>query len=195
MSIGILAFGSIIEAPGAELAAVATRQIEVETPVAVEFARSSRTRDGAPTLVPVSDGGASIPALVLVLDDSVTVDDARAMLYRRETGRRTIPSDVAEARWIAELADFAGTSTCLYTALAPNIEPRTAERLADLAVRSAAALAGVQHRDGISYLLQQKRRKVMTPLLAPYEDAVLARTGAGDLTDAWERVRSAAAKR
>ena len=51
MSIGILAFGSIIEAPGAELAAVATRQIEVETPVAVEFARLRRLswrRRGSP---------------------------------------------------------------------------------------------------------------------------------------------------
>lgn len=59
MSIGILAFGSIINEPGEELAAAVTRRIEVETPVAVEFARSSRTRDGAPTLVPVNRGAAA----------------------------------------------------------------------------------------------------------------------------------------
>jgi hypothetical protein len=56
--------------------------------VQVEFARSSRTRDGAPTLVPVSEGGAHVCASVLVLDDADTVGDARDILYRRETGRR-----------------------------------------------------------------------------------------------------------
>jgi hypothetical protein len=192
MSIGILAFGSIVESPGAELAAATIRRTEVETPVAIEFARSSRTRDGAPTLVPVSEGGARILATVLILDDSVTADDARTMLYRRETGRPADISSVSRAYWIAELADFAGTSTCLYAAFAPNIEPLTAEVLADLAIRSAAASAGAQHRDGISYLLQQKRREVMTPLLTPYEEAVLAHVGAKDLPAAWERVRSEA---
>ena len=99
------------------MAAAVTRRIEVETPFAVEFARSSRTRDGAPTLVPVSEGGAHVPAVLLVLDDSVTVADARAMLYRRETGRLNDTSAGSRAAWIAELAGFAGTSTCLYTAL------------------------------------------------------------------------------
>ena len=192
MGLAILAFGSIAEEPGAELAAAVTRRIEVETPFAVEFARSSRTRDGAPTLVPVSEGGAHVPASLLVLDDSVTAADARAMLYRRETGRLNDTSAGFRAAWIAELAGFAGTSTCLYTALPANIQPLTAERLAELALRSAAAPAGAERRDGISYLLQQKSRGLSTPLLPAYEEAVLARTGAPDLDGAWERARSGA---
>ena len=60
MGVGILAFGSIAGDPGAELAAAVTRRIEVKTPFAVEFARSSRSRDGAPTLVPVGEGGAHV---------------------------------------------------------------------------------------------------------------------------------------
>ena len=160
MSAGILAFGSIAEEPGTELAAAVTRRIEVETPFAVEFARSSRTRDGAPTLVPVREGGAHVPASVLVLDDSVTMADAREMLYRRETGRlhHISTGGGSQAAWIAELAGFAGTSACLYTAFRPNIQPLTAEKLAELAVCSAVAPAGAGRRDGISYLQQQKRR-------------------------------------
>ncbi len=52
---------------------------------------------------------------------------------------------------------------------------------------SAAAPAGAQRRDGISYLLQQKRRGLVTPLLPPREEAVLWRTGARDLASAWEQ--------
>jgi len=192
MSVGILAFGSIAEEPGTELAAAVIRRIEVETPFAVEFARSSRTRDSAPTLVPVSEGGARIPASVLVLDDSVTVADARAMLYRRETGRLNDKSAGSRAAWIAELAGFAGLNTCIYTAFKANIRPLTAEKLAELAVCSAARAAGVARRDGISYLQQQKRRGLMTPLMPAYMEAVLARTGARDLDGAWERARSGA---
>ena len=193
MSVGILAFGSITEEPGAELAAVVIQRIEVKTPFAVEFARSSRTRDGAPTLVPVSDGGAHVPASVLLLGDSVAVADARAMLYRRETGRLKDMSADSRAVWIAELEGLAGSGTCLYTALPANIRPLTAEKLAELALCSAAAAAGTERCDGISYLQQQKRRGIVTPLMPAYEEAVLARTGARDLDGAWERARSGAA--
>lgn len=189
MTVGILAFGSIAEEPGTELAAAAARRIEVQTPFAVEFARSSRTRDGAPTLVPVSEGGAHVSATVLILDDSVTQADARAILYRRET-RRPHKDAGSRVGWIAQLTDFGGTSTCLYTALPVNIHPLTAGKLAELALRSAAAPVGVERRDGISYLQQQKRRGLMTPLMPAYERAVLTITGAGDLADAWERARS-----
>jgi hypothetical protein len=91
------------------------------------------------------------------------------------------------------LAGCAGINVCLYTALPANIRPLTAYKLAELAVQSAAALAGAARRDGISYLQQQKRHGVVTPLMAPYEKAVLARTGAGDLDGAWERARTGAA--
>ena len=192
MGVGILAFGSIAEEPGAELAAAVTWRVEVETPFAVEFARSSRTRDGAPTLVPVSEGGTRVPASVLVLADSATAADARAMLYRRETGRLHDKSAGSGAAWIAELAGFAGLSTCLYAAFEANIRPLTAEKLAELAVCSAAAAAGATRRDGISYLEQQKRRGLVTPLTSPYEEAVLARTAARDLDGAWELARSGA---
>jgi len=194
MGTGILAFGSIVDEPGAELADVVTGRVNVRTPFRVEFARSSRSRDGAPTLVPVDEGGARIAACVLVLAGSVSVAEARAMLYRRETGRLPGTRDAATVGWIAELAGFAGIGVCLYTALKPNISPPlTAAKLADLAVRSAVRTSGAQRRDGISYLEQQKRRGVQTPLMPSYEEAVMARTGAGNLEDAWARARSGGA--
>ena len=194
MGVGILAFGSIAEEPGTELDAAVIRRVKVRTPFAVEFARSSRTRDGAPTLVPVGEGGAHVPAVVLVLGGSVTVADAREMLYRREAGRLNNKTAGSRATWITELPGFEGTSTCLYTALPANIRPLTAEKLAELAVCSAAAPAGAERRDGISYLQQQKGRGLTTPLTPAYEKAVLARTGARDLEDAWARARSGGAR-
>ena len=195
MTVGILAFGSIVDDPGPELLAALVRRVDVETPFAVEFARSSRTRDGAPTLVPVAKAGSPVRAVVLVVDESIGEVEARGMLYRREAGRRgdKPARGDATARWIATLHGFAGLDACLYTALPANIEPLTVDRLAELALHSAAARAGAQRRDGISYLDQQKRHGVRTPLMPGYEAAVLARTGARNLREAWSRVRAPAA--
>jgi hypothetical protein len=192
--VGILAFGSMVEHPGAELEAATVHRIEVVTPFSVEFARSSRTRDGAPTLVPVSEGGAHIPGSVLILDSSVAVADARAMLYRRETGRLADIKVGSRLGWIAQLPDYENLNICLYAALEANIPPPlTAEKLAELALRSALGPSGTKRRDGISYLEQQKRRGIETPLMRPYEEAVLVRLEAASLDEAWERVRSGSA--
>jgi cation transport regulator ChaC len=190
MAVGILAYGSLVDEPGAHLDAVTVRRISLKTPFSAEFARSSRTRNGAPTLVPVREGGALIPAWLLVLDQSVTLPDAHALLYRREThySEASVP---AEVDWIEGLPHFCGTSVCLYTALEANISPPlTGEKLAEFAVASAASPSGADRRDGISYLAQQKRRGVRTPLMASYEQVVLARTGARDLDEAWRRACS-----
>lgn len=82
--IGILAYGSLIDDPGGEIEPYIIKRIEIETPFPVEFARSSRTRDGAPTLVPVSQGGSTVHAVILVLDREVSESQARDVLWRRE---------------------------------------------------------------------------------------------------------------
>jgi hypothetical protein len=195
VTVGILAFGSLIEDPGPELAPHIMRRVEgVETPFAVEFARSSRTRDGAPTLVPVASGGAPIGATVLFLDDGVDERTGRDLLYRRETWRIGDPAAEPDppVAWIHALRAFAGLEVCLYTALEPNIEPLTAARLAELALQSARQPAGELKRDGTSYLAEQKRRGIETPLMHDYEAEVLARTASSDLAEAWRRARTAA---
>jgi hypothetical protein len=193
MSVGILAFGSLVENPGSELAPnIVRRIVGAETPFAVEFARSSRTRDGAPTLVPVSVGGAPLSATVLVLDDGIDEHAAAGLLYRRETWQIGAASRAldAGADWIRALPGFAGLEVCLYTALEANIQPLTASRLAELALQSASATAGEARRDGISYLAEQKSRGIETPLMPAYEAEVLARTTSDDLADAWRRARA-----
>lgn len=193
MAIGILAFGSLLDEPGAEMEACIVRRVkDVETPFAVEFARSSRTRDGGPTLVPVTAGGAAVGASVLVLEDTIDAETARDLLYRRETWRigEAISYRAAQADWIRAICPFAGLTACLYTALEPNIHPLTVAQLADLALRSASGAAGADKRDGISYLVEQKRRGVVTPLMPGYEAEVLARTGRRNLADARVHARA-----
>ncbi len=195
MTVGILAFGSILAHPGPELGVAQFDRIDgIETPFRVEFARSSQTRDGGPTLVPVNDGGARIPAVVVVLDASVDEEHARDMLYRRESGKvgANVTYSQSKQAWIGELRDFAGVDVCLYTALAPNIQPLTEAHLAELAIKSACAAAGTKRRDGISYLNEAKRRGTNTPLMPAYEEEILARTDARDLNEAWEKARSRA---
>jgi len=85
-NIGILAYGSIINNPGEEIeSSIVNRIINVMTPFKIEFARSSSTRKGAPTLIPVETGGKENIAQILVLDRNISEQEAVDMLWRRET--------------------------------------------------------------------------------------------------------------
>jgi hypothetical protein len=114
-TVGILAFGSLITDPGSEVVAVRGDSINVDTPFNVEFGRSSKTRDGAPTLVPVEKGGAKVKAVVFVLAPSVSEREAADMLWRRETrkvgsGRRYDPPAHPRANsvLVKKLTGFSG---------------------------------------------------------------------------------------
>ena len=86
--IAILAYGSLIDEPGEELEnCIVNRLGPILTPFKVEYARSSRTRGGAPTLVPVDGGGFQVSAVVFVLSDAMSEKEAKDMLWRRETRR------------------------------------------------------------------------------------------------------------
>lgn len=197
--LGLLAYGSLIDDPGAEIAAstVEILRLGVTTPFPVEFARSSRTRAGAPTLVPVATGGALIPARVLVLRRGTSEPEARDMLWRRETGRKgqapVLLSDPGRNDVIIDrLVDFHGIPLVLHTKIAPNISPLTPRRLAELAVRSARCGAVERRaRDGISYLIAALRNGARTRLSGAYEREVLRLTGASQLAEALGKVRRA----
>src|SRR5262249_46146732 len=142
--VGILAYGSLMDDPREEIRAVTvdiTR--DVFTPFAVEFARSSRSRAGAPTLVPVTSGGAKIRGLIY----QVGVDERSAsdVLYRRETNQvgsgRTYREPAPHKRDAVRIKrhpNFAGYDIVLSTSLQANIQALTAEHLADLAIDSVA---------------------------------------------------------
>ncbi len=192
MTIGILAYGSLIPNPGAEIGPVTVRRIGgVETPFRVEFSRSSRVRDGAPTLVPVNRGGATVTGVVLVLHDSVTETAAQDMLYRRErnrvgSGDRYADVDPAnpDSAFLGRLDDFAGLDVVFHAALRANIEEPTPELLARLAIASATAPSGPVERDGIRYLMDAKQSGILTPLMPEYEREILRQTGGRDLEEA-----------
>jgi cation transport regulator ChaC len=188
--VGILAYGSLIQEPGEELERVTVHRIpDVQTPFAVEFARSSRSRDGGPTLIPVNDGGAGVAGVVLVLDDAVGKEAAESMLWRRETNRvgayETPPEITQNTVVVEQLRQFAGIDLVLYTRIGANIEDRRPERLAELAVRSARGSSGAKRRDGISYLIRAKAAGITTPLLPAYEGAILSLCGVTSLEEAW----------
>ncbi len=189
MAIGILAFGSLRVDAGTELEPLIVARLPWSTPFGVEFARRSRTRGDAPTLVPFADAD-SVMAEVLVLRDDVDDDNARERLWRREvhrvgSGQRRPESSLVVFR---EFVDVPGCSLVLATdfddARLTNLDSET---LAAFAIASvAAAPAG---RDGITYLRDALGCGVVTRRTFAYCDAILARTGTTTLDDALAVVR------
>jgi hypothetical protein len=183
--VGILAFGSLIRNPGDEIAAVevkSERKSAIRTPFRVEFARMSRTRGGAPTLVP-HEHGARVLAHIIVLE--TTVQDAKDRLWRRETGRigqggHYVPKAKPNATTlIIDEYSLEGLSTVLATRFLANLAPLTAKHLAECAIASVAkAPLGM---DGISYLIDTIRDGISTPLSPCYASEILRLTGAASL--------------
>ena len=195
--VGILAYGSLISRPGKLGTVTACCVPNVETPFKVEFARSSEGRGGAPTLVPVEEGGSSVTGVILVMQEGVTLEEAKNLLYRREIGDED--SDKAYQHrdhpgskdvQILKLHDFHWVKTVLYTKIAATIPlaDRTAYHLACLAIKSVRKTGPC--RDGITYLKEAIDKGVETPLTRPYEQAVLSKTGSTSLEDAYKKVQS-----
>jgi hypothetical protein len=196
--IGILAFGSLIRKPGDEIEAVevkSERKSGVLTPFKVEFARASRKRGSAPTLVP-HENGAKVLAQIIVVE--TTVQDAKDRLWRRELNKvgqgghykhydkpgidtlviTPVPACVTEELPTVIAATFQAT-----------IEPLTATHLAELAIASVAK--SEPGRDGITYLLNAKGDGIVTPLSPSYEAEILRLTGAPTLEAARDQVTPA----
>jgi|SRR2546422_6199688 len=198
MGIGILAYGSLIEMPGKELGPLVQQPPTgpVKTPFRVEFARKSvSTRGGAPTLTPVETGGAFVNGVIWVLDDMLSIEDAKDKLWRRETGNecndKHYDPDNPGSVIIKSLNEFGGLETVLYAYTKPNIDELTPENLAYLAIESARGDAGAKQppKDGISYLISIKEHGIVTPLMPAYEAAILNRTKASSLPEAFVKVR------
>jgi hypothetical protein len=190
-TIGILAYGSLIGDPGAEIEPHIARRISCRTPFKVEFARTSKTRKGGPTLVPYKDGS-EVLAQILVVD--LSLKEATDRLYRRETRKADpnvfyVPAKTVTLNTVVveSLQSVEGVETVLYTKIGPNIEGPTATKLAELAVISARALR--DGKDGISYLINAKRYGIQTPLSPSYETEILRLTGADDLEAALASTR------
>ena len=196
-NVGILAYGSLINEPGEEIhTAIAYCINNVETPFKVEFLRSSRCRDGAPTLVPAEENsnfGDYVKAKIFVLKEDISEKKASDILYRREIHKvgsnkeyrhplKPGPNSV----FICKYEYSQNLKVVLYTKIKGNIDNPTPKTLARLAIKSACSKASKPRRDGISYLIDAKRNGIKTPLMPEYEKEVLRQTNSKNLQEAWE---------
>ncbi len=192
-SIGILAYGSLIDHPGAEIeAALVGRKPNIRTPFGVEFARSSTQRGGAPTLVPHAQGAPVVGQILLV---DVSEQEAGDRLWRRETNRVLQGGNYTHhanpgpnTLVIDRYENFEGVGVVIAARFAATIAPLTAARLAELAIASARLER--TGRDGISYLIDAQRNGLTTPLSAAYEQEILRRVQARDLRDALRKIQA-----
>jgi hypothetical protein len=190
-NIGILAFGSLIADPGKELLPKITMRIKTLTPFGVEYGRLSQTRGGAPTLVP-HQLGAPVEGEILVLDDTVSVDEARNMLWRRErriegSGKPYVVEPGANEVLIRDWTDSPCVEHVLYTDFNSEVKIANpqAEDLARRAIQSVAAAK--EGMDGITYLKNNLASGIKTKLSADYEAEILKQTKTSSLVAALEK--------
>lgn len=188
--IGILAYGSLIDDPGSEIKPYITKKISCTTPFKVEFARTSSSRGGAPTLIPCEDGS-EVPAFILVLNNDLDLQTAKSFLWRRERhvfdGKPYIEvtSPTNKKVVIKCIHDFEGIDTVIYTSIGKNIDGEvTADKLCKLAINSILSEAGEEKKDGLRYLQGIKKNLITTPLSNDYEQLVLKSTQTKSLEEA-----------
>lgn len=179
--LGILAFGSLIRDPGSLAPHIVDTRV-VTTPFAVEFARSSRSRGGAPTLVPVDGQGSPVQARVFVLGPGITPAQAQTLLWQREIHQNdpsatyTRPQNPGPNSVLVDaLAPFDGLACVFYTRLHASLANATPDELARRALASVRAERSAP--DGISYLIDAIGDGIVTPKSAAYRERVLALSG------------------
>jgi hypothetical protein len=199
--IGILAFGSLIDNPGEEIKNIEIKRIDCKTPFKVEFSRISRSRSNAPTLIPIDDDIAKskrVKAKLIIVDPDIILDDAKSILWRRETHNTSDKSKIyrepknptSKNVLIGELDNFCKTEKVIYTKFLIQSEYKylTPDQLADFAIKSILDEAGWKEKDGIRYLLSAKRSGIVTELSEEYEEKILEKTESETLEEAIEKL-------
>lgn len=176
--LAILGYGSVIWDPGLEIEDATAERRVIESPFSTEFARLSRNRGNAPTLVPVSIRGPSTRAMLFLIKDTLSRNDVESILYRREIGcigsgkRYVRPAVLRPNGVLVESVDVCEV-TAIYTDF-PDEGKRidlTAKELAEFA--KASVNGADKGCDGITYLLNAKAVGVRTRLMTAYESAIL----------------------
>lgn len=188
--IGILAYGSLITDSGKEIAPLIIDKIDCKTPFKVEFARTSKSRDGAPTLIPYKTGN-EVKAVILVLENSTNLTYAKSILWRRERHQFDdkdyieITNPTINQVEVKCINEFENVETVIYTSIGKNIEGElTAEKLSELAIKSILGKAGEEKKDGIRYLNDSKNNSIITNLSKIYEQSILNITETETLEEA-----------
>lgn len=188
--IGILAYGSLIDNPGKEIKPIIIDRINCKTPFKVEFARTSNSRSGAPTLIPYETGN-EVKAVILVLENSTDLAHAKSILWRRERHNFDdkkyveVITPTNNQVVVKYIRDFENVETVIYTSIGKNIDGKiTAEKLSQLAIESILSKAGENKKDGIRYLYESKNNSIVTKLSQEYEQAILDKTETKTLEEA-----------
>lgn len=191
--LGILAFGSLIRDPGALAPYIVATRI-VTTPFPVEFARSSRSRGGAPTLVPVDGRGSRVQARVFELRPGISRAQAQTLLWQREIHQHDRSATYARPQHpgvnsvvVDALEPFDGLACALYTRIQANLATATPDELARRALASVRAMRTAG--DAISYLIEAIADGIVTPKSDAYRACVLTLSGQTSLEAAREWAR------
>lgn len=174
--IAILAYGSLLNDPGPQLAPLIVGREPCETPFPVEYGRASRRWNDGPVLVPHPDGAAVAGALLL-LSPGLPLGVAVDLLAERE--------GLLSARGVVEVP-MGGGRMVLAASLPRNL-PRPDMRPRALARRAAASVPRGE-RNGVAYLRRALGNGIRTPRTDAYAEEVLALAGAASLEDAERRL-------
>lgn len=180
-NLAIYGYGSLLVDAGPDLQPLIVERVPHPSPRPVEYARLSRSRGNAPA-VAFADVGGIVTGQILVLDlpdTPETRDKVSHSLWLRE-GR---PPKAAIRTMSA-----GGFDTVFYVDLEPTIPNPTPKLLADFAIASVAKCveAGTPQFNGLRYLRENLAIGVVTPLSRAYEEAILAKVRAKDLSEAEE---------
>jgi hypothetical protein len=192
-TIGIIAYGSLIDEPGEEIGILIDRRIACQTPFRIEYARLSSTRNDAPTLIPVTEGGAQVAAQILVLKAGVTLEQSEDILWRRETRQKEKNKPYPRSKKpgknavnVIRMANFEGIDQVIYTSIPSNIGVNSPAILAGFAVQSILEEAGNKGLDGVRYLRNNIKNGILTPLTEAYASEILKHTATENLDAAIE---------
>lgn len=190
-NVGILAFGSLIDNHGSELNPFVIKRIQnIETPFNIEYGRKSSERGNAPTLIPVLDGGIKVKATLLILSNKLPIGEAKNMLYRRETNK--VGSDIVYKERknptpnqlvIGEHNQIKNVKIALTANFGSNLKEITADVLSDLAIESYNSNEVEFGRDGITYLFNNIKNGIITPLTEEYRNLILQKMNVNSLDE------------
>jgi hypothetical protein len=196
-NIGILAYGSLIDDPGPEIARHIIGKISCTTPFPIEYSRMSKSRGFAPTLIPVKNKGSKVNALILLMNNKVSIEQVKDMLWRRETRQKDQSKCYVEKSTpdkntvqIKVIDNFENTNKVVYTSIPPNVGLVSGAILATLAIKSILSEAGEKGLDGVRYLMAAKRNGIITPLTDEYESEILKYCGVSTLEEAIAKLDS-----
>ncbi|MBE2280807.1 MAG: hypothetical protein IAE91_10475 [Ignavibacteriaceae bacterium] len=196
--IAILAYGSLIDNPGFEIQKQTVQIVKgVLTPFNVEYARKSISRNFAPTLTITNDTGSKVKASLFILSDDCSIEFAKDILYRREGNFTGNLNEVYydDINWlkIEEIQNFEGCESVIYAKCKRNLDNISAGQLAELALRSAKRKDLIDAgRDGVSYLRNNIKNEVITPLTEDYTKVILNKLEVQNLDEAITKLKDLA---